>query len=110
MTSPRPNTVAHGHRPLNQHFDHAPALTEESPMTIHDPTRHTPDLTKAPATGGAHKGGHSWMMYAMCAPMLVLAIALVATGVVGIGFVFVAIACTAMMAFMMRGMGGGGQH
>ncbi|MGE0309461.1 MAG: hypothetical protein AB7Q27_27300 [Acidimicrobiia bacterium] len=36
--------------------------------------------------------------------MLVIAVVLVATGVVGVGFIAVAIACTAMMALMMRGM------
>lgn len=45
-----------------------------------------------------------------------LAVVLVATGVVGVGFVFAAVACTAMMAMMMGGMGGmggssnGGRH
>ena len=46
------------------------------------------------------------MMIACCIPMLVIAIVLVATGVVGVGFIAVAIACTAMMALMMRGMRG----
>ena len=49
-------------------------------------------------------GGHGWMMIACCIPMIVIAIALVATGVVSAGFLLVAIACTAMTAFMMRGM------
>ena len=53
---------------------------------------------------GAH-GGHGWMMIACCIPMIVIAIALVASGVVGVGFLVAAAACTAMMAFMMRGMG-----
>ena len=47
---------------------------------------------------------HSWMMLACCIPMLAIAIALVATGIVGPGFLFVAMGCTAMMALMMRGM------
>ena len=59
--------------------------------------------------GGGHwgmsHGGHHWMMIACCIPMLAIAIALVATGVVGAGFLVVALACTAMMALMMRGMG-----
>ena len=54
-------------------------------------------------------GGHHWMMIACCIPMLVIAIALVVTGVVGVSFIFVAIACTLMMAMMMRGMHGGGK-
>lgn len=52
-------------------------------------------------------GGHSWMMIACCIPMLVIAIVLVATHAVSIGFLFVAVGCTAMMAMMMRGMGRG---
>ena len=60
------------------------------------------------ADGGNGHGGHKWMMVACCIPMLVIAIALVATGVVGVSFIFVAIACTLMMALMMRGMHGGG--
>ncbi len=54
------------------------------------------------------QGDHGrWMMIACCVPMLVIAVVLVATGVVGFGFVIVAIACTAMMALMMGGMSGG---
>ena len=61
---------------------------------------------------GAHPGhgghrGHGWMMIACCIPMLAIAIALVAAGVVGVGFIFVALACTAMMAMMHRGMSHG---
>ena len=54
---------------------------------------------------GGH-GGHGWMMIVCCIPMLVIAIVLVASGVVGGGFIFAALACTAMMALMMRGMNG----
>ena len=58
--------------------------------------------------GHAHGGhGHGLMMIACCIPMLVIAAFLVATGVVSVGFLFFAIACTAMMALMMRGMGHG---
>jgi hypothetical protein len=62
----------------------------------------TPDPTPTPVHGG--HGGHGWMMIACCVPMLVIAIALVATGTVGAGFLFAAVMCTAMMAIMMRGM------
>ena len=58
-----------------------------------------------------HEGsGHRWMMLACCVPMLVIAIVLVATGVLGAGVVFLAIGCTVMMALMMGAMshGGGG--
>lgn len=69
--------------------------------TSHD---HAPD-ERSPRDH-AH-GGHNWMMIACCIPMLVVAIALVATGVAGVGFIFAAIVCTLMMALMMRGMHGG---
>jgi hypothetical protein len=49
-------------------------------------------------------GGHRWMMVACCVPMLAIAIVLVATGVVGVGFIFIALLCTAMMALMHGGM------
>lgn len=59
--------------------------------------------------------GHHWGMIACCIPMLAIAVALVATGVAGVGFIVVALVCTAMMALMMQGMGGddqtqGGHH
>lgn len=54
-----------------------------------------------------HGGGHShWMMVACCVPMIVIAIALVATGVVGAGFLLVAVGCLLMMALMMGAMMG----
>jgi hypothetical protein len=52
------------------------------------------------------RGGHGWMMVVCCIPMLVLAVTLVATGVASAGFLLAALMCTAMMALMMRGMGG----
>ena len=72
--------------------------TTEKPVGPHDQHGH----------GGGH-GGHGWMMIACCIPMLVIAIVLVATGVVGFGFIIVAVMCTAMMAMMMGGMHGGEQ-
>lgn len=62
--------------------------------------------------GVASRGGHSWTMIACCIPMLLIAVVLVVTGVVGVGFLFVAVVCTAMMALMMgfgdhRGHGAG---
>lgn len=61
------------------------------------------------SSGGGEPGhgGHGWMMIACCIPMLAIAIALVATGVVGAGFIVVALACTLMMAAMMGGMSHG---
>lgn len=56
-----------------------------------------------------HEGhrSHGWMMMACCVPMLVIAGALVVTGVVSVGVLLYALGCTAMMALMMRGMGHG---
>lgn len=58
-------------------------------------------------TGMSHggHGGHHWMMMVCCIPMIIIAVILVATGVVGAGFILVALACTAMMWLMMRAMG-----
>ena len=66
-------------------------------------------LDNEPSRRDQHSGhgGHGWMMVACCIPMLLIAIVLVATGVAGAGFIFIAIMCTAMMWMMMRGMSGG---
>lgn len=62
----------------------------------------------AAESGSERRRGHShWMMMLCCVPMILIAIALVATGVVGFGFILIALACTAMMAAMMFGMSGG---
>lgn len=64
---------------------------------------------RSPNAGMAHArhghGGHHWMMIACCIPMLVVAAALVITGVANAGAIVIALACTAMMAVMMAGMG-----
>lgn len=75
----------------------------------HDHTTGPPDPARSTdhAGHGGH-GGHSWMMIACCVPMLIIAVALVATGVVGSSFLIIALVCTAMMALMMRGMNGSG--
>jgi hypothetical protein len=49
------------------------------------------------------------MMIACCIPMLVIAVVLVATGVVGSGFILSAVACAAMMTLMMGAMNHGGR-
>jgi hypothetical protein len=71
--------------------------------TAHDPSDRAPGAV--PGRGHSSHAGHGWMMIACCIPMLVAAIALVAARVVSAGFLVAAIACTAMMALMMRGMG-----
>ncbi|MDO8632664.1 MAG: hypothetical protein Q7R41_19450 [Phycisphaerales bacterium] len=48
------------------------------------------------------------MMIACCIPMLVIAVVLVATDVVGAGFIVSALLCMIMMAVMMKGMSHGG--
>jgi uncharacterized membrane protein len=58
----------------------------------------------ASPSGQHSDGGHGWMMIACCIPMLVIAVALVATGAVGVGWLFGALMCAAMMAMMMRSM------
>lgn len=72
------------------------------------------EVSAPPEEGEPRRRGRGhWMMIACCIPMLAIAIALVASGVVGAGFIIVAVACTVMMAMMMRGMshgGGGGHH
>lgn len=74
-------------------------------MTDHSSMHRNPDIGGEGVEAPGHRGrSHSWMMIICCIPMLVIAIALVATGVVGPGFIVVALACTAMMALMMRGM------
>jgi len=57
--------------------------------------------------GGHRHGGHGWMMIACCIPMLAIAIVLAATGVVGYGFIAIAVMCTVMMAMMGHGMSHG---
>lgn len=60
--------------------------------------------------GRSHRRGHGWMMIACCIPMLVVAVVLVAAGVVSPGFLLAVIGCTIMMAVMMAGMGHGSDH
>jgi hypothetical protein len=51
--------------------------------------------------------GHSrWLMIACCIPMIAIAVAIVASGA-GVGFLVVAVLCTAMMALMMGSMSHG---
>ena len=69
----------------------------------HEPDH--PAAQRGPGHGG--HAGHHWMMMIMCAPMLVIAVALVATGTAGCRTIGVALGCTAMMAVMMRGGGHG---
>lgn len=65
------------------------------------------DHSNAGQQHGGHSG-HGWMMMICCVPMLVIAIALVATGVASARVIFAAVACAVMMFMMMRMMGGMG--
>lgn len=54
---------------------------------------------------GDQSGGHArWVMIACCVPMIVIAVAFVVTGVVGAGYLLVAVGCLLMMALMMGAM------
>lgn len=66
--------------------------------------RSFPDKQAQTPTQSPRHSGHSWMMMICCIPMVAIAIALVATGVVGSGFLLGAGLCVAMMALMMRAM------
>ena len=83
-------------------------------MTTNEPRRPA-ELPRPPAPAGSRSGnphgghgGHGWMMIACCIPMLLIAAVLVATGAASVGLLGAAIACTVMMALMMRGMDAGG--
>ena len=67
-------------------------------------TRADPHAAGPSGPRPAGHGGHGWMMIACCVPVLLIAFALVAAGVVSVGFLAAALACTAVMALMMRGM------
>ncbi len=74
-------------------------------------TEHAQDSTKMHGRPG-RSHSHRWTMVACCIPMLAIALLLVVTGVISVGFLLFAVACTLMMAFMMGGMdhGHGGDH
>ena len=65
--------------------------------------------TKRSAQHSHHAGqsGHRRIMIACCIPIVVIAVTLVATRVVGTGLVLGAIMCTVMMTMMMAMMTGG---
>ncbi len=70
-------------------------------------TDHAPTNAPEQHETGGH-GGHSWMMIACCIPMILIAVVLVATGVVSAGFLGYAVACLGMMFVMMNMMDRGG--
>ena len=74
-----------------------------------DQSEHQVDVDHGGDSKESHSGHGHWMMLACCVPMLVIAVALVATGVVGAGFIVVAVGCTLMMAAMMGATSPGGR-
>jgi len=67
----------------------------------------TVDHGRGDEPDGGHRGHSRWMMIACCVPMLVIAAAIAASGA-GLGFLFIAVICTALMAAMMGGTSHGG--
>jgi uncharacterized integral membrane protein len=80
---------------------------EDRALTRHDTSRSAEEQHAGHPVLASGHAGHGWMMLICCVPMLVIALVLVATGVVSVGFLLVALACPAMMFLMMRGMQGG---
>lgn len=74
--------------------------------SLHQHDSGAPEPTGDHDTGGGRRHSHGWLMIACCIPMLAIAVILVLTRVVDPVFLVVAVACTLMMALMMRGMGG----
>ncbi|MDN4160961.1 hypothetical protein [Nocardioides abyssi] len=75
-----------------------------------EPGRDAQLPAQEPHAGHSAHGGHGLMMLVCCIPMILLAVALVATGVAGSGAIVGALLCTAMMAVMMLAMPGGHDH
>ena len=63
-----------------------------------------PEQPSSDQNGDQEPRGHGhWAMIACCIPMLAIAVVIAFSGA-GLGFLLVAVMCTAMMALMMRGM------
>lgn len=90
------STLHDGDRRLPVPPEGASPDTAPSPMDHHSATQH----------GAGHSRGHGLMMLACCVPMLLIAFALVLSGVAGSGAILWALLCTAMMAAMMFAMPG----
>lgn len=95
------------------HHDPQPWPYTTTDLTATNPTAagSNPDaLQSDESEGHAGHGGHSLMMLVCCIPMILIAVALVATGAAGSGAIVGALLCTAMMAVMMFTMPGGHDH
>lgn len=84
------------HRPVHWHDD-APA---------DDQTSKSIGEEAGQSRQNRHSRGHALMMLACCIPMVLVVVALVATGAVGAGAIAYALLCVAMMATMMLFMPG----
>lgn len=83
------------------------------PKSLRNSMRHDHSSSTEPQPHDGMRGGnmgHRLLMIACCIPMLLIAGALVIAGAVSASFLLYAVACTAMMALMMRGMHGNGEH
>ena len=87
-----------------------PASTPRPDGPAHHPHPAPEDGGQTEPLTGGHRGSHRWMMIACCIPMIVLAVALVASGTANAGALIVALVCTLAMALMMGGMGGSSDH
>ena len=72
-----------------KHVDRLPGDTSEDPK---------------PGPDDGHRRNHGWVMMLCCVPMVIIAVALVVTGVASAGFLFTAVLCVGMMAVKIRGM------
>ena len=102
-----------GPRPPIHWHDDTPATITSAPVRNdhgHDHAEHVEQLEsmgQVPDTDHVgHGRGHGLMMLACCVPMLLIAFALVASGVAGAGAILFALFCAAMMAAMMFAMPG----
>ena len=86
--------------------------SNRNPIYWHDDKAEVEPTGEPQATGpqepsqDRHGGRHALMMLACCIPMVLVVIALVATGVAGAGAVAYALLCIGMMAAMMLLMPG----
>ena len=99
---------------MDHHPDHDP---QPWPYATTDPASANqkvsepgPDAQLPAQEPHAGHGGHGLMMLVCCIPMILIAVALVATGAAGSGAIVGALLCTAMMAVMMFTMPGGHDH
>ena len=89
------STPSSGRPPIHWHDDTPGTITPALEQPDQDDTQHA-----------GHGRGHGLMMLACCVPMLLIAVALVASGAAGAGAILFALLCFVMMAAMMFTMPG----